>query len=124
MSAPQAHASTLTYARKAALMLMFNLNVAGGGGSQRELEPQRRVPERQQDDPPPWDAPSRSDADHEAVFKRAAARSSTPATDKQIPWLADLMRRRGERPETVLEPDGSLSSKAAGQAIDARRGGR
>lgn len=125
MSAPQAYASTLTHGRKAALTLMFNLNVAGGGAApQKAAEPPPSLFSERQPETPPWDAPPRSDDDLLTVLKRAAAKSRQPATDKQIPWLADLMRKRGERPEAVLEDDGSLSSKAAGQAIDARRGGR
>jgi ERF superfamily len=125
MSAPQAYGSTITYGRKLALTLMFNLTVSGGS-QQKFAEPAaQRFPERQRDEAPPWDVPPRRNSDdHLAVFKRAAGQSRRPASDKQINWLADLLGKRGEPASAVLEADGSLSSKAAGQAIDARAGGR
>lgn len=133
MSAPQAYGSSLTYGRRMALSLMFNLNVAGG--QQRAAEPrqERQPPDRQPSlpidsrDDPPWDEPRRLETDatrnddHVTVFRRAAEKARWPATDKQIAWLADLMKRRGESPGSALDSDGSLSSKTAGQAIDARR---
>jgi hypothetical protein len=93
MSAPQAYVSTTTHGRKLALTLLFNLTVE----SARSAEPHRQEPqprlfqEPPANDAPPWDAPPHSDDDHLAILKRAAAKSRQPATDKQIPWLADLL---------------------------------
>ena|SRR5271166_3292862 len=130
-AAPQAYGSTITYGRKLALTLLFNLTVSGGPQKTAEPPPAsapRLSPERQREEPPPWDTSplggQGGQDDHLTILKRAAEKSRQPATDKQIPWLADLLRKRGEQPEAVLEDDGSLSSKTAGQAIDARRGGR
>ena len=88
MSAPQAYGSTITYGRKLALTLLFNLTVSA---PQKATEPPpvaapRLFPERQREEPPPWD-----DADHMAVLKRAAERSDDPPSDAQVKYLADLM---------------------------------
>ena len=48
-------------------------------------------------------------------------RSNNPPSDKQIEFLADLMRKRGERPDAVLDDPGRLNGRDAWQAIDARK---
>ena len=128
MSAPQAYASTLTHGRKAALSLLFNLNVAGG--AQRAAEPQPRLlQEPPGNDAPPWDdAPhggqGGQDEDHLTVLKRAAERSGDPPSDAQVKYLADLMRKRGESASVALDDQGALDRRRARLAIQARAGER
>ena len=128
MSAPQAYVSTTTHGRKLALTLLFNLTVESERAAEpHRQEPQPRLfPEPPANDAPPWGAPplgGRSDAggDLKTALARAAAKSSNPATEKQIKYLSDLMR---ERPETVLDGNGVLDFHRATEAIQARAGGR
>jgi hypothetical protein len=48
-------------------------------------------------------------------------RSNNPPSDKQIEFLADRMRQRGEPASAVLDDQGRLSSRDAWQVIDARK---
>jgi hypothetical protein len=114
MFAPQAYASSLTYGRKLSQVLLFNLTVDASGGSQRAEPPPSRL-SHGEDDPPPCDV---SD-DHLTVLKRAAAKSDRPPSDKQIEFLASLMRQRGEPASAVLDDQGPLSGRDAWVAIDA-----
>jgi hypothetical protein len=131
MSAPQAYVSTTTHGRKLALTLLFNLTVESGRPAEPHRESQPRLfQEPPANDAPPWEAPphggrSEASADLKTVLTRAAAKSNNPATEKQIKYLSDLMRDRGERPETVLDRDGGLDfhrrgkpSKPAQEAAD------
>jgi hypothetical protein len=46
-----------------------------------------------------------------------------PPSDKQIDFLASLMRRRGEPASAVLDEHGALDIRRAGQAIADRKEG-
>ena len=120
VSAPQACGSSITYGRKLALSLMFNLTVSGGSGSSSGAPQHAAEPQRQRDDPPPWDASE----DRVAVLKRASEHADRPPSDKQISYLASLMGKRGEPASAVLGEDGVLDFRRAGQAISERTGDR
>ena len=57
----------------------------------------------------------RASADHSDDLKRAAAKAGNPPSDKQVEYLASLMRRRGEPAAAVLGDDGELDSALPGK---------
>lgn len=115
MSAPQGYGSTVTYGRKLALTLLFNLTVG------KRAEETQGQDQRQPADNRP---PSSSSDDLLPALKRAAERSDRPPSDKQIEFLASLMRKRGEPASAALDDHGALDRHRAGQEIGARKGGQ
>ena len=110
MSAPQAHTSSITYGRKLALSLMFNLNVASG-----QQRPAERAPDRQRDD---------DEVSHLAVLRRAARKAQSPPTENEIVKLDGFLRQIGERPSAVIDRDGALERAAVKRFVVKRKGER
>ena len=106
MSAPQAHTSSITYGRKLALSLMFNLNVASG--QQRPAE--RLAPQQ--------------DEVALATLRRAARKARKPPTDASILKLESFLRQNGLRPEAVIDRDGALEVEDVKLFVARRKGAR